>query len=62
MKPISAEDVQDEIDNIKSVRKREKVLTVKCFGNFEVYAKGEKLAFKRLKSKELFAFLFVVYS
>ena len=57
MKPISAEDVQGEIDNIKGVRQKEKPLTVKCFGNFEVYAKDEKVTFKRLKSKELFAFL-----
>ena len=57
MKPISAEDVQAEIDNIKGVRQKEKALTVKCFGNFEVYVKNEKLMFKRLKSKELFAFL-----
>ena len=57
MKPISAEDVQCEIDNIKGVRRMEKPLTVKCFGNFEVYAKNEKVMFKRLKSKELFAFL-----
>ena len=57
MKPVSAEDVQSEIDNIKGVRRRENALTVKCFGNFEVYSKNEKVAFKRLKSKELFAFL-----
>ena len=57
MKPISAEDVQCEIDNIKGMLKREKLLTVRCFGNFEVYAKNEKLTFKRLKTKELFAFL-----
>ena len=57
MKPISAEDVQTEIDNIKGLRQKEKPLTVQCFGNFEVYAKGEMLAFKRLKTKELFAFL-----
>ena len=57
MKPISAEDVQVEIDNIKGMRQREKLLIVKCFGNFEVYAKNEKLLFKRLKTKELFAFL-----
>ena len=57
MKPISAEDVQAEINNIKGVRQREKPITVKCFGNFEVYVKEEKLVFKRLKSKELFAFL-----
>ena len=57
MKPISAEDVQAEINNIKGLRQKEKLLTVKCFGNFEVYTKNEKLMFKRLKSKELFAFL-----
>ena len=57
MKPISAEDVQKEIDNIKGLRQKEKLLTVRCFGNFEVYSKGEKVVFKRLKSKELFAFL-----
>ena len=57
MKPISAEDVQTEIDNIKGLRQKEKLLTVNCFGNFEVYAKEEKLMFKRLKTKELFAFL-----
>ena len=57
MKPISAEDVQNEIDNIKGVRQKEKLLDVKCFGNFEVYVKGEKVSFKRSKTKELFAFL-----
>ena len=57
MKPISAEDVQGEIDNVKGVRKKEKLLDVKCFGNFEVFVKGERLLFKRSKTKELFAFL-----
>ena len=57
MKPISAEDVQGEIDNIKGIRQKEKLLRVSCFGNFEVYAKEKKLTFKRLKTKELLAFL-----
>ena len=57
MKPISAEDVQAEINNIKGVKQKEKLLTVQCFGNFEVYVKDEKLMFKRLKTKELLAFL-----
>lgn len=57
MKPVSAKDVQGEIDNIKGIKQKEKLLSVKCFGNFEVYAKDEKLIFKRLKTKELFAFL-----
>ena len=57
MKPVSAKDVQAEIDNIKGVRQSQMPLTVKCFGNFEVFSKGEKLTFKRSKTKELFAFL-----
>ena len=57
MKPVSAEDIQVEIDNIKGIRQNQKPITVKCFGTFEVYAKGEKLTFKRSKTKELFAFL-----
>ena len=57
MKPISAEDVQGEINNIKGVRQKEKLLTVQCFGNFDVYARDEALEFKRSKTKELFAFL-----
>jgi two-component SAPR family response regulator len=57
MKPISAADVQAEIDNIKGEKYKEKPLEVKCFGNFEVYANDEMLSFKRLKTKELFAFL-----
>lgn len=57
MKPVSAEDVQVEIDNIKGIQNVKKPLCVKCFGNFEVYAKDEKLTFKRSKTKELFAFL-----
>ena len=57
MKPVSNEDVQGEIDNIKGVRKKEKLLEVKCFGNFEIYVKGERLSFKRSRTKELLAFL-----
>ena len=57
LKPISASDVQEEIDNIKGVRQREKPLVVRCFGNFEAYVNGKKLTFKRSKTKELLAFL-----
>ena len=40
-----------------SNNKKERLLEVKCFGNFEVYVKGEALSFKRSRTKELFAFL-----
>lgn len=55
VKPITAQAVQREIDHIK--RTKEKLLTVRCFGNFEVYSGSEPLSFKRSKSKELLAFL-----
>ena len=57
LKPVSARDIQAEIDNIKGLRHREKPLVVKCFGNFDVFANGKMLTFKRSKTKELFAFL-----
>ena len=57
MKPITPEAVQKEIDHIKGVKAAEKLLTVKCFGNFEVLYNGEILPFKRKKAKELLAVL-----
>ena len=57
MKPITAEAVQKEIDHIKGIKNKEKLLTIKCFGNFEVLYKGEILSFKRKKTKELLAVL-----
>ena len=57
MKPISAEDIQKEIDFIKKQDQQEKLLKVRCFGEFEVYKDGEIVHFSRRKSKELFAYL-----
>ena len=57
MKPITKEAVQREIDHIKGVKASEKVLTIKCFGNFEVLYNGKSLPFKRKKAKELLAVL-----
>ena len=57
LKPITPEAVQKEIDHIKGVRSTEKLLTIKCFGNFEVLHHGEILPFKRKKAKELLAVL-----
>ena len=57
MKPITPEAVQKELDHIKGVRATEKLLTVQCFGNFEVLHNGEILPFKRRKAKELLAVL-----
>ena len=57
IKPITSEAVQKEIDHIKGVKAGEKLLTVKCFGYFEVLYNGELLPFKRKKAKELLAVL-----
>lgn len=57
MKPITAEAVQKEIDHIKGVKAAEKLIAIKCFGNFEVLYNGEVLPFKRKKAKELLAVL-----
>ena len=57
MKPITPEAVQKEIDHIKGIKVSEKLLTVNCFGNFEVMHNGKALPFKRTKSKELLAVL-----
>lgn len=57
MKPITAEAVQKEIKHIKNEKATEKLLTIKCFGHFEVYANNEPLVFKRPKTKELLAYL-----
>ena len=57
LKPITAEAIQKEIDHIKGRKTKEKLLQVKCFGNFEVFAHGVPLNFKRSKTKELLAVL-----
>ena len=57
MKPITPEAVQKEIDHIKGVKATEKLLTIQCFGNFEVFYNGEILPFKRKKAKEFLAVL-----
>ena len=57
IKPITQEAVQKEIDHIKGVKATEKLLTIQCFGNFEVFYNGEILPLKRKKAKELLAVL-----
>jgi two-component SAPR family response regulator len=57
MKPITPEALQKEIDHIKGLKAAEKLLTIQCFGNFEVFHNGQSLPFKRKKAKELLAVL-----
>ena len=57
LKPIRPDAVQKEIDNIKKRSGTDKLLTVHCFGHFDVMKNGQPLEFKRKRSKELFAYL-----
>lgn len=59
-KPANAQKVRQELDNLRYPlikQEKNKKLIVKCFGDFEVYAKGKLLNFSRAKSKEVFAYL-----
>lgn len=58
-KPVNKEKIAEEIKNLRNPIQLEKskALQVKCFGNFEVFYKGEPLKFSYKKSKEVFAYL-----
>ena len=58
MKPAGTEDVEKVLSNLRHpLAAKEDDLFVHCFGNFEVFVRGEPLVFKRSKSKELLAYL-----
>ena len=61
LKPVNENKIRIEIEglryNIEYKDNNKKILTVKCFGNFEVFKDGLPLKFHRQKSKELFAYL-----
>ena len=59
-KPATAEGVRNELADLRYPLPKpetQKRLTVRCFGNFEVFADGKPVNFQRSKTKELFAYL-----
>ena len=57
-KPITAEDVRVELDNLRyPVRPSPHRVRFQCFGNFEVYIDGHPVIFRREKTKEYLAYL-----
>lgn len=56
MKPASAEQIQEEIENLRYPLVV-KHLYVHCFGVFDVFADGRSINFPRTKCKELLAYL-----
>lgn len=59
-KPITLHKVQQSMENLRyPLMKQEshKPIRVRCFGDFEIYAGDQPLAFSHGKSKEIFAYL-----
>ena len=59
MKPVSEEDVIEELDNLRNPVKEEDNyrIRIQTFGHFEVFVDNEPLTFRRSKSKEILAYL-----
>ena len=60
MKPVTAEEVKAELEDLRFpiVPKKDVLLRVQCFGNFDVFLpNGEHVRFERSRSKEIFAYL-----
>ncbi|WP_432651234.1 response regulator [Huintestinicola sp.] len=59
MKPITAEKVRDELDNLRycDPAAADGKLRIQCFGNFDVFSGDKPLEFKYSKTKELLAYL-----
>lgn len=59
LKPVLADQIRHALDNLRYplVTAGGSDITVQCFGNFEIFYKGEPMHFKYNKSKELVAYL-----
>ena len=57
VKPADTSDVEKVLEHLRHPVDNENRLKVRCFGTFEVYAKGEPILFKRAKCKEILAYL-----
>lgn len=56
-KPITADKVKRELDDLRRPIPKQKRMRVQAFGNFEVYVDNYPIAFKYSKTKELLAYL-----
>ncbi|MBR6173067.1 MAG: response regulator [Eubacterium sp.] len=60
MKPVTKEDVERELSELRFpvVPKKDALLKVQCFGNFDVFTPdGMPIHFERKRAKEIFAYL-----
>lgn len=59
-KPATREKIQIELEELRhpvELRTVKNQLTVRCFGNFEVFVNGNILEFEKAKTKEMLAYL-----
>ena len=56
-KPITAQKVKKELDDLRRPVRQPKRVQFQAFGNFEVYLDGKPIIFKYSKTKELLAYL-----
>jgi len=57
MKPCRAKNIKPIIDRIQAPLAKPKDITIKTFGNFEIYYKNRPIAFRSRAGKELLAYL-----
>ena len=59
LKPFSDADLREVLDHLRTpvTASAPKRLEIRCFGNFEVFADGKPMIFRRSKEKELLAYL-----
>lgn len=60
MKPVDKNQILVELHNLRNPpvqRAPQKRVRIQCFGDFEIFADGQVVAFPRAKSKELLAYL-----
>ena len=59
LKPVSADDIRRELGQLRyaPLQETKKRIRFQYFGNFEVYADGRPLCFRRSKTKEVLAYL-----
>lgn len=59
LKPVTEKGLTDEIEHLRNpvAKPSDRLLDVRCFGNFEVFYRGNIVKFSRSISKEAFAYL-----
>ena len=60
LKPVMDNDLRETLDNLRNPIEKDtavKRLKVRCFGNFDVFADGKPVVFKRQREKEMLAYL-----